>query len=105
MARTFAWRSDTLEGGNDRSNFSADSASQRRFVKDQYPTGLFHARQNCLFVQRRERAQIDDFNVQPFLLQFFARIECGRPELPGFPERRQQRQFPRHFDHGVLPVL
>src|ERR1043165_4983345 len=44
-------------------------------MQDQRATGLLDARQDRFLVQRRQRAQVDYFDVEPFLLQLFGRVE------------------------------
>src|SRR6185436_10692240 len=60
---------------NDRGNLSADTTSQRRFVQHQSTAGFPDASQNRFLIERGERAQVNDFDIQPFFLQLFGRIK------------------------------
>src|SRR6266404_5991434 len=58
-----------------RRNLARDSAGLRVFVHDQAFVGLFHGIQNRLFIQRKQRAQINHFGFDAFFCQGFGRFE------------------------------
>ena len=55
----------------DGRDFSRDAAGLGVFMDHQNFVGLFHRLQNCLFVEREQRAQVNHFGFDAFLGQRF----------------------------------
>ena len=44
-------------------------------MQDKRAAGFLYASQNRIFVERSQRAEINHFDIQAFLLQFFRRVQ------------------------------
>src|SRR3972149_2857459 len=53
---------------NHRGNFGWEPADHRSFVEDEGSLRFRYRVNNCFFVQRRQRTQIDDFDIDALLL-------------------------------------
>ena len=61
---------------DDRGNFSGQSPGARVFVKNDDFIGLLHGGRNRRAIERRDRAQVDDFDFDSFFAQEFRPLQA-----------------------------
>src|SRR6267378_7032099 len=64
---------------NDRGNFSGQTSGARVFVQNDDFVGLLYGGGNRLAIERRDRAQVEDFDFDSFFTQDVRGFERGIP--------------------------
>jgi len=71
------WAVEVVEGVfvDDGGDFSGEASGARVLVKNNDFVGLLHGGDDCLAIERRDGAQVDDFQIDSFFAEDFRGFE------------------------------